>query len=488
MAQLNVATKAAPIFTAEGAPAARITPLQELIRLTMACLLWEDNFYSDGQTVGARLRELVHKVSLGEAASVAIEARENMKLRHVPLLIVREMARNPRKNSASVVRDNDRNDTGIISRTLARVIQRPDELTEFLAIYWADGKQPLSKQVKLGLAKAFQKFNEYSLAKYNRKKDIMLRDVLFLCHAKPADVPTDALCWDKTARAALAAQKEKGDFFAAEDLYRRHNGFSEGELLFGRLVYDQLATPDTWEVELSAGADKCVTFRRLMEENKLGDLAFLRNLRNMLEAGLTTAELAAYGDTRKWGRVLPFRFIAAARVVPQLEPHLERWMFKCLEGSAKLPGKTLLLVDVSGSMRNKLSGKSDLTRLDAAKALAMLMRELSDEFAVLAFDAKGRLVPPRRGFGLADAIGDAYGGTDLGAAVSWANAQQYDRLIVLTDEQSATRVPQPKVGSKAYMVNVACEKHGVGYGNWLHIDGFSEAIVDYIQKYEATAD
>jgi len=65
-----------------------------------------------------------------------------------------------------------------------------------------------------------------------------------------------------------------------------------------------------------------------------------------------------------------------------------------------------------------------------------------------------------------------------------ANKIGYDRLILLTDEQSFSRVPDPLQGKLAYCINVAVEKHGVGYGSWLHIDGFSEAIVDYIQRYE----
>ncbi len=474
MAQLNVATRPAPIFTHAGAPAVRITPLQELIRLTMSCLLWEDNFHEGGKTVAARIQELVHKVTLEQAAGVAIEARNNMKLRHVPLLIVREMARHPR------LKDNPK----LVSETIARVIQRADELTEFMAIYWKDKKQPLSKQIKLGLAKAFAKFNEYELAKYNRNKDIKLRDVLFLCHSKPADV-VDGERWDKAARAAYAAQP--GAARKRILIQTGHaNGFTEGELLYGKLIYDQLATPDTWEVELSANGNSKEAWQRLLAENKLGDLAFLRNLRNMLQQSVPTEFIVASGDDRRWGRVLPFRFIAAARVVPQLEPHLERWMFKCLEGSEKLPGRTVLAIDVSGSMRDSLSAKSDLNRLDAAKALAMLLREVCEDITVVRFNANAEIVPARRGFALGDVIGDAGGGTDIGNTVAAINSKiPHDRLIVLTDEQSSTRVPAPIV-KFAYMINVAANRHGVGYGPWLHIDGFSEAIVDYIQRYEKT--
>ena len=68
----------------------------------------------------------------------------------------------------------------LVGETLARVIQRADELTEFLAIYWKDGRVPLSGQVKKGLAAAFGKFDAYQLAKYDRPGPVRLRDALFL--------------------------------------------------------------------------------------------------------------------------------------------------------------------------------------------------------------------------------------------------------------------------------------------------------------------
>ena len=77
-----------------------------------------------------------------KVAALAVEAREQMKLRHAPLLLVREMARHKTHRA-------------LVAETLAQVIQRADELAEFVAIYWKDGKPPLSAQVKKGLAQAF---------------------------------------------------------------------------------------------------------------------------------------------------------------------------------------------------------------------------------------------------------------------------------------------------------------------------------------------
>jgi len=160
--------------THEGAPARNLTAEQELRRSVLACMLWEDQFYEDGVAIAGRIRELVPKVAAEKVAALAVEAREKMKLRHAPLLLVREMARLATHRR-------------LVAETLLRVIQRADELPEFVALYWSEGKQPLSAQVKKGLAAAFTKFDEYALAKYNRASPVKLRDVLFLCHARPVD-------------------------------------------------------------------------------------------------------------------------------------------------------------------------------------------------------------------------------------------------------------------------------------------------------------
>src|SRR5256714_5843563 len=158
--------------THEGAPARHISDELQLRRSVLACMLWEDQFYEEGVAIAGRIRELVPKVEATRVAALAVEAREKMKLRHAPLLLVREMARHGTHRA-------------LVAETLQRVIQRADELAEFVAIYWKDGKAPLSAQVKKGLAGAFSKFDAYALAKYNRPGPIKLRDVLFLCHARP---------------------------------------------------------------------------------------------------------------------------------------------------------------------------------------------------------------------------------------------------------------------------------------------------------------
>jgi hypothetical protein len=431
--RVNTAVGVAKQQTHEGAAARVINPEQQLRRSIMACMLWEDTFYEDGQSVADRIAAEVVKVPFEKVAAIAIEAREKMKLRHAPLYLARALAK--RKAGRQM------------GDLLERIIQRPDELAEFLAIYWKDGKKPLAKQVKVGLARAFRKFDEYALAKYNRDGQVKLRDVLFLSHAKPKD----------DAQAAL----------------------------WKRLVDGQLQTPDTWEVALSAGKDKKETFERLMREGQLRALAFLRNLRGMFDAGVDEKLVRDYFQVVKLDRVLPFRFISAATYAPKIEDAIEAAMLRSLAEVPKLPGKTAVVVDNSGSMYGaKVSKRSEIDRSDAACALAILIREVCEQSLVIGFGSEAAIVPARRGFALRDAIKKGPGGgTMTDTALGLAEREGYDRIIVITDEQSHQTVRGPK--GKGYFVNVATYQNGIGYGAWTHIDGWSEAIVDYIRAAEA---
>jgi 60 kDa SS-A/Ro ribonucleoprotein len=254
--------------------------------------------------------------------------------------------------------------------------------------------------------------------------------------------------------------------------------------LWKRVKERTLAMPDTWEVALSGGADKRATFERLLRERKLGYLALLRNLRNMVQAGVDDGLMRQAILARKGGaqRVLPFRYVAAARTAPQFEPFLDEALRAAIAEMPALRGKTIVLVDVSGSMTSRMSRKSDLTRMDAAAALGAIV---PGDLRLFTFSSDLVEVPPRRGMAGVDAIvrSQYHGSTNLGSAVGRINALKHDRLIVVTDEQSHDRVPEPEA-KHAYMINVASYRNGVGYGRWTHIDGFSEGALRFIHEVE----
>ncbi len=417
-------------------------------------MLWEDQFYESGESIADRIVSLAKQVKPEIVQSIAFDARARMKLRHVPLLLLSTLAENG----------------GLTWQVVESVIQRADELAELVAIYWKNGKKPLKQSLKKGLAAAFLKFNEYALAKYDRTGKIRLRDVLFLCHAKPA---TD-----------------------------------EQAAIWKRLVANELVVPDTWEVALSyAGkdGDKNGIWQRLLSEQKLGALAMLRNLRNMIQAGVDESLIRHSLETMKTDRVLPFRFIAAAKHAPRLEDAIEQAMFKCVNGVEKLPGKTILMVDTSGSMHSgQVSAKSDLTRVDAATALAILIREVCQTARIYATAGNDSTrihataeVPARRGFGLSDAIWGEHmrkaiggGGIFLKQMLDWIFDLEKvaERIIVITDEQDCDVKLSPAsanaFGRFNYIVNVASYKVGIAYDKFTHINGWSESIIDFVREHE----
>lgn len=444
----NVRVPKTTITTHEGAKAARIDAVSQLRRSVLACMLWEDTFYESGESIADRITQEVKEVlklknGADIIANLAVEARSKFKLRHAPLHLIN-----------ALVSANTDESRAVVSGALYHAIQRPDEINEFVSQYWSNGRKPLSNQVKKGLASAFTKFDEYSLGKYsNREAKVRLRDALFLCHAKPKDETQASV--------------------------------------FKKLADDELKAPqDLWEVQLSAGKDKKEVFTSLLSENNIGALALLRNLRNASQANVEDSVIRSAIQNMRTERVLPFRFITAAKYAPKFEPELEGAMLKCLADQEKLSGKTILVVDNSGSMYGaKVSARSELDRQDAASALAMLLREICDEAQIVVFGSTADLIRPRHGFALRDEIRNSShsGGTNTQTALDVASKEGYDRIIVLTDEQSHQSISGPIPGAKGHFINVASYKNGIGYGQWTHLDGFSEAIISYIQAYENEA-
>ena len=267
----------------EGAPAWRMTPEWELYTTVVTTMGVEDKFYESGDERVRRIADLVRKVEPEFVAQLAVYTREEMHLRSVPLLLLVEL-------------DCCHQGDTLVSKAVGRTIQRADEITELLMCYlWRTGKPDLSglsNQLRKGLAEAFNKFDEYQFAKYNRKnRKVTLCDALALVHPKPKD--------DRQA-----------------DIFRK-------------IKSDTLETPVTWETELSAVGQrhfdseeekeeaKREVWRKLVQSHRLGYMATLRNLRNMLKLGMDeetmqmVCDYIANPEAVRKSKQLPFRFLSA---------------------------------------------------------------------------------------------------------------------------------------------------------------------------------
>ena len=342
----------------EGEPAYSMSDEMELYSAVVTSSM-SDNFYERDDERMNRIMELVGKVDPRFVAQLAIYTRSEMNLRSVPVFLLVALAR---------VHSGD----DLVSRTVERVIQRADEITELLACYQklnptGDKVKKLAKvsnQLLKGLRAAFNKFDEYQFAKYDRAGvEVKLRDALFLVHPKAKD--------------------------------------AEQQAIFDKIVTGSLSTPYTWETELSElgktrfadDEEKNAAFARkweeLVESRRMGYMATLRNLRNMLTLQVSDETMQAVcnylsnpGAVHK-SRQLPFRFLSAYREVNGLSgvarevlDALEKAVVASAENIRGFDADTRVLMacDVSGSMMTPVSPRSSVMDYDIGLMLAMLMR------------------------------------------------------------------------------------------------------------------
>ena len=458
MSKFNPSIKVSTKFVSEklaggaGMKAAKQDNISLLRRVVLANLLWENNAYIDGQATVDQIRDLIPLCNPAEVASLAVEARLLQKLRHTPLFIVVEMCKYKEHSK-------------YVSKILPKIITRADMITDFVALYWKDGKKPLSAQAKKGLAKSFDNFNEYQFAKYDRNAAVKLRDVMFLVHPKPTQ--------------------------GKEELYNK-------------IANRTLTTPETWEVALSTGKDKKETWTKLINEGKLGGLAMLRNIRNMMDVNLDKPIIEKGLANLHASMLLPLDFLKSARINKEFSREIEDAMIKSYSNLPKLPGRTLFVVDVSGSMGSLTSGQSAFSRLDQACAMAMLAINQCEDYTLIATagnDGSGigkheHIKYPKKGFDVFQEIVETQrrigqGGIFTRQCLEFVKANvsdKYDRIIVFSDSQDCdrkNRTPAP-FGNYNYICDVSAHKRGINYkGVWTaEISGWSEHFLTFIAAYE----
>jgi hypothetical protein len=257
-------------------------------------------------------------------------------------------------------------------------------------------------------------------------------------------------------------------------------------------------------VALSAGLDKKATWERLITEGLLGGLAFLRNLRNMEQVGVSPSVIAHGFQTVNPGWLLPINYLAAAKAVPKWEREIEAMMLRGFSSMPKLLGHTVLIIDVSSSMISRVSENSNMSRLDAAAAMAMLASEVCERVSIYATAGSDyarihetELMKPRRGFALTDeihALEDRLGGGGIFTRqcleyIQHNERETPERIIVFSDSQDCDlpdrQTPKP-FGLRNYIVDVSSHARGVNYsGVWTaEISGWSEKFINYVAAYE----
>ena len=243
----------------------------------------------------------------------------------------------------------------------------------------------------------------------------------------------------------------------------------------------------------------------LIENQKIGGLAMLRNIANMKRADVDRRTIQQGLKNLKSSMLLPLDFLKTARMNPEFERDIEDSMLASYANLPKLPGKTLFIVDVSGSMSAPMSSKSDFTRYDAACAMAMLAVNQCEDYEIVCTagndgrreGAHEHIKYPQKGFGIIQQIKDTNkriggGGIFTRQCLNWCKShvgKEFDRIIVFSDSQDCDfpnlRIPEP-FGTYNYICDVSANTKGVNYrGKWTaEISGFSEHFLTYIAALE----
>jgi len=444
--------------------AAKQSNIMQLRRLVLANLLWEDIAYADGKSISDEIKRLIPLCDAMDVANLTIESRVMQKLRHIPLFLAVQMCKYDETRA-------------YIKDVLPKIITRADMLTDFLALYWKENGDGASicNAAKKGLAEAFHNFNEYKFAKYDREAPVRLRDVMFMVHPKPQD------------------EKEK--------------------VLFNKIAERKLDTPETWEVLLTnahTNEEKAKVWEKLITERKIGGKAMLMNIRNMQNVGVSRSIITDGLKNLNGTMLLPLDFLKAMRMSDGLNREIEDAMIESYKNLPKLPGKTLFIVDVSGSMGTLTSSGSYFSRLDQACAMAMLAANQCDDFELICTagddstctEAQERIKYPSKGFDLFKEIADTQMNIHWGGIFTYQcleklreelgdKINEYDRIIIFSDSQdidvsSGKKVLPRPFGKHNYICDVSCHTHGINYeGVWTaEISGWSEHFLTYIAAYE----
>ncbi len=454
-----------------GFPAYGMLSKEKLTTQVLTTFFNEAKYYGDNSEEIVETIKAVLEGDPGFVAKLAMFARQEMYLRSVSHVLVAELA-------------NHANGKPFAREAIGDVAQRVDDMTEILAYQLSVYGKPIPASMKKGLADAFRKFDEYQLAKYNRKQDVTLKDVLNLVHPRPVD----------------EAQSD----------------------MWGRVFSDELQTPITWESELSAKGNAKEVWEKLIDENRLGYMAMLRNLRNIIQADVANIEkvyeaLSNENNVLK-SKQLPFRFYSAYKAIEGMATSraydtLEKAIRASTQNIDRLGGKTLIAADVSGSMTWEVAGRSTVTCAEIATLLLAMANHICDEAITVAFDTSlyscdlstiGGIIANAR------SIRVAGGGTDMTLPLRYLLERGIfvDRIIILSDNQInsswnynrwSNGVPcQSLVDRYRKEVNSDAWVHAVdmqGYGtqqfmgkNTNLIAGWGEKIFDFMSLVERGID
>ena len=445
-----------------GHTAYKMPDKEKLVTQVLTSFFNESKFYGDNS---AEMQETIKKVIAADAefiAKLAVFARREFNMRSVAHILTAYLAHEP-------------NGKPFVRKTVQAVSLRGDDATELMACYInLFGKRPIPNALKKGIADVLQGFDEYTLAKYKGEgKGVKMRDLLCLCRPTPKDT----------------AQSE----------------------MWKRCLNNELETPYTWETELSAKGNNAKVWEELIESGKVGYMALLRNLRNILNANPSNLNkvLDTLQDPNKVrkSKQLPFRYLSAYKEVmdicgSKVLDVLENAVEASCENIPKLDGTTVIAVDVSGSMGNLISAKSKVHCFEIAMLLGLIANKICENSIFYYFNSDIEKYPVSHRTAILHTV-TAFrcgGGTSMYLPFKkmLSDKVNADRIIILSDNEcndNGWRTPvqayadeyRRKSGNNIWVHAIDLQGYGTQQFSGAKtnvIAGWSEKVFDFIKLAE----
>ncbi len=473
-------TKSEPSVNLAGGKAVRIEdPTMELFNLSLTTFL-KNSFYEKGEDRIGRIRQCVAQIleegtgGVEWLCQLAILLREQFHMRSVVHVILGELALQHKGNTPHA----------FTARTIAQTAKRPDDLSEILAYMKKRGAKSIPKQVKRGIRRGLLKFDRYQLAKYQMKgHDYSLVDLFNISHPNPEFVD------------------------------------SKTEAAWKELMEGKLKCEDTWESALSNAKDDAarrLALCDLIAENKLGYMALIRNLNNLMKykvpPRIMSMALEKLTDPEEIAnsRMMPFRYWNAYKNVkgdPKVTNAISEAMDEACGNSDGMYGNTLIAIDSSGSMHNK-GDEHDTTPFEKACVLAAIILKNSPSgiHKVILYSDRVSIPVVSTNIPVANMVSQLEGakidgGTDTSLVFQHMrenNPGLYKNVIILSDNESwggdvmeayKKLKADAKIDPKVYAIDIQ------GYGtlditgeNVVNISGWSDRIIDLMRAEGSAGD
>lgn len=375
-----------------------LTDKEKLVHQILTSFFNEKKYYGDNSDIIVETVNAVMEEDPFFIAKLAAFVRKEFQMRSISHVLITMLAHHEKGKK-------------YIRRCVKNCALRGDDITEVLSCYLSMYGKPIPNALKKGIGDVLNTFDEYTFSKYyGKRKQLNMKDVLCLTHPKPVN--------------------------------------EKQSLLFKKVLENNLEKAYTWEREISTRGNKKEVWEELIESNKLGYMALLRNLRNILQLDVNNREkvLKHISDKSQVlkSKQMPFRYLSAYKEVKsfcdsEVLETLEKAVQVSVDNIPKLYGTTLIAIDVSGSMSYPLSARSKVRCAEVSKLLGMIANRICEKAYLYEFNTRIKKGDFARNENILKVASDAKcgGATDLSLPFEMAIDKNLwvDRIIIISDNE-----------------------------------------------------